>query len=162
MKILLTGRDGQVGFALHKKLISLGKVIATNRETLNLTNFNEIKAFVDRVEPDIIINAAAYTKVDQAESESALAYQINVEAPKALEGLEAPKELSEEVPEKGLEALEETGAPETPTPEAPAPEAPVPAPAAAAAAEGETYNNNDFENINNNDFESINQTDEED
>jgi dTDP-4-dehydrorhamnose reductase len=84
MKILLTGKDGQLGFALHKKLISVGKVIATNRETLNLTNFNEIKASVDRIKPDIIINAAAYTKVDQAESESALAYQINVEAPKVL------------------------------------------------------------------------------
>ena len=94
MKILLTGRDGQVGFALNKKLISLGKVIATNRETLNLTNLNEIKAFVDRIRPDIIINAAAYTKVDQAESESVLAYQINVETPKAL----AEKALELDIP----------------------------------------------------------------
>ena len=94
MKILLTGRDGQVGFALNKKLISLGKVIATNRETLNLTNLNEIKAFVDLIRPDIIINAAAYTKVDQAESESVLAYQINVETPKAL----AEKALELDIP----------------------------------------------------------------
>ena len=94
MKILLTGRDGQVGFALHKKLISLGKVFATNRQTLNLTNFNEIKAFVEIIKPDIIINAAAYTKVDQAESESVLAYQINAEAPKAL----AEKALELDIP----------------------------------------------------------------
>ena len=94
MKILLTGRDGQVGFALNKKLISLGKVIATNRETLNLTNLNEIKAFVDLIRPDIIINAAAYTKVDQAETESVLAYQINVETPKAL----AEKALELDIP----------------------------------------------------------------
>ena len=84
MKILLTGRDGQVGFALHKKLISLGEVIATNRDMLDLTNPEAIRAFIDQTQPDIIINPAAYTKVDQAQNEPELAFQINAIAPQVL------------------------------------------------------------------------------
>jgi dTDP-4-dehydrorhamnose reductase len=84
MKILLTGKDGQVGFALDKKLASLGEVIATNRDMLDLANPQAIRAFIDKTLPDIIINPAAYTKVDQAESEPELASQINAVAPKVL------------------------------------------------------------------------------
>jgi len=84
MKILLTGKDGQVGFALHKKLASLGEVIATNRDMLDLSDPEEIRAFIDQTKPDIIINPAAYTKVDQAENESELAFQINAVAPQVL------------------------------------------------------------------------------
>ena len=84
MKILLTGKDGQVGFALHKKLASLGEVIATNRHELDLGNPEAIKTFIDKIQPDIIINAAAYTEVDKAESEKLLAHQINAVAPQVL------------------------------------------------------------------------------
>lgn len=84
MKILLTGKDGQVGFVLHKKLLSLGEVVATNRHELDLANPDTIKAFIDKIQPDIIINPAAYTQVDKAESEKLLAQQINAIAPKAL------------------------------------------------------------------------------
>jgi dTDP-4-dehydrorhamnose reductase len=84
MKILLTGKDGQVGFALHKKLASLGEVIATNRDMLDLTNPQAIRAFIDQTKPDIIINPAAYTQVDKAESEKLLAHQINAVAPQVL------------------------------------------------------------------------------
>jgi dTDP-4-dehydrorhamnose reductase len=84
MKILLTGKDGQVGFALHKKLLSLGEVIATNRDILDLSNPQAISAFIDKTKPDIIINPAAYTQVDQAENESELAFQINTFAPQVL------------------------------------------------------------------------------
>ena len=84
MKILLTGKDGQVGFALHKKLASLGEVIATNRDILDLSNPEAIRIFIDQTQPDIIINSAAYTKVDQAENESELAFQINAAAPQVL------------------------------------------------------------------------------
>ena len=84
MKILLTGKDGQVGFALHKKLMSLGEVVATNRHELDLANPDAIKAFIDKTKPDIIINPAAYTQVDKAESEKLLAYQINAIAPQVL------------------------------------------------------------------------------
>jgi dTDP-4-dehydrorhamnose reductase len=84
MKILLTGRDGQVGFALHKKLASIGEVIATNRNELNLESSDAIRIFIEKIKPDMIINAAAYTEVDKAESEKLLAHQINAIAPKVL------------------------------------------------------------------------------
>jgi len=84
MKILLTGKDGQVGLALHKKLLSLGEVIATNRQELDLRNPDAIKVFIDKTKPDIIINPAAYTQVDKAESEKLLAHQINAIAPQVL------------------------------------------------------------------------------
>ena len=84
MKILLMGKDGQVGFALHKKLTSLGEVIATNRDMLDLSDPRAIRTFIDQTKPDIIINPAAYTKVDQAQNEPELAHQINAVAPQVL------------------------------------------------------------------------------
>ena len=84
MKILLTGKDGQVGFALHKKLVSVGEVIATDRNELNLENLDAIRTFIEKIKPDIIINAAAYTDVDKAETEIELARKVNTEAPKVL------------------------------------------------------------------------------
>jgi dTDP-4-dehydrorhamnose reductase len=84
MKILLTGKDGQVGFALHKKLASTGEVIATNRHELNLENSDDIRTFVEKIKPDMIINTAAYTDVDKAESEIELAHKVNTVAPKVL------------------------------------------------------------------------------
>ncbi len=84
MKILLTGKDGQVGFALHKKLAFLGEVIATNRNMLDLSDPQAIRIFIDQAQPDIIINTAAYTQVDEAESEKLLAYQVNTKAPQVL------------------------------------------------------------------------------
>jgi dTDP-4-dehydrorhamnose reductase len=84
MKILLTGKNGQVGFELQKILSLLGEVIATDREELDLTNTDAIRAFIDQTKPDIIINPAAFTAVDKAESEPDLAYKINVTAPEVL------------------------------------------------------------------------------
>jgi dTDP-4-dehydrorhamnose reductase len=84
MKILLTGKDGQVGFALHKKLVSVGEVIATDRNELNLENSDAIRALIEKINPDMIINAAAYTDVDKAEAEIELARKVNTEAPKVL------------------------------------------------------------------------------
>jgi dTDP-4-dehydrorhamnose reductase len=84
MKILLTGKDGQVGFALHKKLASIGEIIATDRNELNLENSDAIRAFIEKIKPDMIINAASYTYVDKAESDIELAYKVNTEAPRVL------------------------------------------------------------------------------
>lgn len=84
MKILLTGKNGQVGFELAKKINRLGEVIATDREELDLANPDAIRAFIDQTKPDIIINPVAYTAVDKAESEPDLAYQINTLAPEVL------------------------------------------------------------------------------
>lgn len=84
MKILLTGSNGQVGFELKNKLSALGEVIATDREELDLTNLNAIRTFIDKTKPDIIINPAAYTAVDKAESEPEIAHLINVRAVQVL------------------------------------------------------------------------------
>jgi len=84
MRILLTGKNGQVGFELNKKLSILGEVIATDRNDLDLADPDKIRVYVDQVKPDIIINPAAFTAVDKAESELELAYQINVIAPQVL------------------------------------------------------------------------------
>jgi dTDP-4-dehydrorhamnose reductase len=84
MRILLTGKNGQVGFELKKKLSTLGEVIATDREELDLANPDAIRAFIDQTKPNIIINPAAFTAVDKAELEPDLAYQINTIAPEVL------------------------------------------------------------------------------
>ena len=84
MKILLTGKNGQVGFELNKKLLALGDVVAIGREDLNLENSDDIYLFLDQIRPDLIIHTAAYTAVDKAESEGKLCYEINVNASRAL------------------------------------------------------------------------------
>jgi dTDP-4-dehydrorhamnose reductase len=84
MKILLTGSKGQVGFELKNKLSALGEVIATDREELNLEDAQAIRSFIDHIRPDIIINPAAYTAVDKAESEPEIAHLINALAPEVL------------------------------------------------------------------------------
>jgi dTDP-4-dehydrorhamnose reductase len=86
MKILLTGSHGQVGFELNKKLSALGEVIATDRDELNLEDAQAIRSFIDQIKPDIIINPAAYTAVDKAESEPEIAHLINAIAPEVLAG----------------------------------------------------------------------------
>lgn len=93
MKILLTGSNGQVGFELKNKLRALGEVIATDREELDLTNPDAIRQFIDQTRPDIIINPAAYTSVDKAESEPDLAYQINTLAPEVLASMAAELDI---------------------------------------------------------------------
>lgn len=84
MKILLTGSNGQVGFELAKKLNILGELISTNREKLDLVDTQAISDFIDETKPNIIVNCAAYTAVDKAESEVDLAYLINTIAPEVL------------------------------------------------------------------------------
>lgn len=85
-KILLTGINGQVGHALQKKLAheTCVELFALNREQLDLSNPDEIRRVVREIKPDLIINPAAYTAVDQAESEPELAFAINATAPRAL------------------------------------------------------------------------------
>ena len=82
--ILLTGVNGQVGFELQRILAKLGKVHALDRNQLDLSNTDSIRQIVRSIKPDLIVNPAAYTAVDKAESESELAYAINATAPAIL------------------------------------------------------------------------------
>lgn len=83
MKILLLGKNGQVGWELQRALQPLGEVIALDRSTSldgligDLANFDQIKQTIERVQPNIIVNAAAYTAVDKAESDQENADLIN-------------------------------------------------------------------------------------
>lgn len=81
MKILLLGKNGQVGYELQRALAPLGHVIALGRQELDLTDYRAIQQVVRSVKPQLIINAAAYTAVDQAEKEPDLAMAINGTAP---------------------------------------------------------------------------------
>mgnify|MGYP001585284680 CR=1 FL=1 len=80
-KILLAGSNGQIGWELHRCLAPLGKVIAPNHQQMDLTNPNAIRATIREIAPAIIVNAAAYTAVDQAESQPDLAMAVNGIAP---------------------------------------------------------------------------------
>jgi len=84
LRILLTGRNGQVGWELERKLAPLGEVIATDRATLDLADPDAVRRVVRVTKPDVIVNAAAYTAVDKAESEPELAMRINGFAPGVL------------------------------------------------------------------------------
>ena len=79
--ILLTGANGQVGRELQRTLAPLGKVRALDRQALDLTRMDAIRAAIREQKPDLVVNAAAYTAVDQAEAEPDLAMLINGQAP---------------------------------------------------------------------------------
>lgn len=81
MKILLTGKNGQVGFELQRALAPLGEVVAVDMEDCDLSNPESIRALVRSVKPQIIVNPAAYTAVDKAETDQATAYAVNAFAP---------------------------------------------------------------------------------
>lgn len=80
-RILLTGKTGQIGAELAILLPHLGEVIAPDRHEMNLANPTEISRVIREVRPHLVVNAAAYTAVDQAEKEEAMARAINAEAP---------------------------------------------------------------------------------
>jgi dTDP-4-dehydrorhamnose reductase len=81
LRVLLTGRSGQLGSELERLL---DEVVATDRATLDLEDNDAIRERVREVRPQVIVNAAAYTAVDRAESERELAMQVNAVAPGVL------------------------------------------------------------------------------
>jgi dTDP-4-dehydrorhamnose reductase len=81
LKILLTGKNGQVGYELERSLQGLGEVVAVDRGRMDLTNPKQMREVIRSVKPKLIVNPAAYTAVDQAESEPELAMRINGDAP---------------------------------------------------------------------------------
>ena len=84
MRILITGGAGQLGWELRRTLAIFGDVVAPSRDILDLASADSILAAVRGVRPGLIVNAAAYTAVDKAESESGLAMKINGAAPRIL------------------------------------------------------------------------------
>lgn len=82
--ILLIGRGGQIGCDLKQLLPEIGNVIAPGRDALDLSVPSQIRSAIAGVRPQVIVNAAAYTAVDQAESDAATAHAINAEAPRVL------------------------------------------------------------------------------
>lgn len=93
-RILITGVNGQVGFELTRALAPLGEIIAVDRSQLDLTDAAAITAFLDKTQPDVVVNPAAYTAVDKAESDASNAAAVNVTAPQAMaKWVEAHKAL---------------------------------------------------------------------
>lgn len=84
MNILVTGQSGQLGSELGHVLSTLGKVLLVGRQSMNLENPAGMREFIASNRPDIIVNAAAYTAVDKAESEPELAHKVNCIGPRIL------------------------------------------------------------------------------
>lgn len=84
VKILITGKNGQVGHSLVKQLTSKADILALGHDELDITNRQVVLSTVAKFQPDYIINAAAYTAVDKAEQEPELAHQINSNGPQYL------------------------------------------------------------------------------
>jgi dTDP-4-dehydrorhamnose reductase len=90
LRILLTGKNGQVGSELSNLLPRVGEVVAFDRYQLDLAKPDDIRQIIRGIRPNLIVNAAAYTAVDQAEKEESMAHSINADAP-ALMAQEAKK-----------------------------------------------------------------------
>jgi dTDP-4-dehydrorhamnose reductase len=85
MKILLLGKNGQVGWELQRALAPLGELVALDRHAIDglsgdLADLDALRTTIRQVKPDVIVNAAAYTAVDKAESEAELARRVNGDA----------------------------------------------------------------------------------
>jgi dTDP-4-dehydrorhamnose reductase len=93
MRILITGATGQVGLALASRLQGLGSLIATDRAALDLSQPSSLASRLDKLAPELIINAAAYTAVDRAEDETELARIVNAEAPGMIAGWAAKRSV---------------------------------------------------------------------
>ena len=91
MKILLIGKNGQVGWELRRTLAPLAEVVAVDYPEINLTDTPALRQFVTGTRPSVVVNAAAYTAVDKAETETELCRQINAVAPGVL--AEAAKKI---------------------------------------------------------------------
>src|SRR5215216_2857689 len=81
MRIVLFGKNGQLGWELERTLPLLGEVVSLDRKQLDLCDLHAIQNTLDDLRPGLIVNASAYTEVDRAEIESETAMKINAMAP---------------------------------------------------------------------------------
>nr|VFJ64409.1 MAG: dTDP-4-dehydrorhamnose reductase [Candidatus Kentron sp. FW] len=81
MKILLTGKDGQIGFELLRPLVPLGEVIALDYRQCDISGVASLRVLVRTVKPQVIVNPAACTAIDKAESDREQAFAVNAVAP---------------------------------------------------------------------------------
>lgn len=84
MQILVTGSDGQIGHELLKTLAPLGRVIGISRADGDLSDDSVVQALLAKYNPDVVVNSAAYTAVDQAESNVDAAFALNARTPELL------------------------------------------------------------------------------
>ncbi len=84
LKIVIVGRNGQLAWEANQRFQGLGQIICLGRPELDLLDLNAVREEIRRIKPSVIVNAAAYTAVDQAESEPEAAMKINSEAPAAM------------------------------------------------------------------------------
>ncbi len=84
MKILLLGKNGQVGWELARTLLPLGEVIALDRQQIDFVNLEALRQTIQTIRPDVIVNAVAYTAVDKAESDQESAFLCNAKAVDAI------------------------------------------------------------------------------
>ncbi len=83
-RILIVGSAGQLGVELQKSFAGAGSITAVDLPSVDITNAEQFRAFIRETNPDVILNAAAYTAVDKAESEQAIAHAVNAEAPRIM------------------------------------------------------------------------------
>jgi dTDP-4-dehydrorhamnose reductase len=81
VNILVTGKNGQVGWELRRALLPLGRIHAFGHRELDLADADAVRRRLDESRPDVIVNAAAYTAVDKAEGDPELAHAVNAAAP---------------------------------------------------------------------------------
>lgn len=84
LKIVIVGRNGQLAWEVGQRFQGLGEVISIGRPELDLADIEGVRAEIRRLKPSVLVNTAAYTAVDQAESEPDVAMKINSEAPAAM------------------------------------------------------------------------------
>ena len=84
MKILLFGKYGQVGWELNRSLQPLGEVVVLGRDEADFSKPDNLREIVQKIKPDVIVNAVAYTAVDKAEDNEDLALVVNADSPKVL------------------------------------------------------------------------------
>ncbi|HEV7673732.1 MAG TPA: dTDP-4-dehydrorhamnose reductase [Candidatus Angelobacter sp.] len=84
LKIVIAGRNGQLAWETSRQFQGLGQVICVGRPEFDLLDIDGMRSKISRIKPSILVNAAAYTAVDQAESEPEVAMKINSDAPAAM------------------------------------------------------------------------------